>query len=331
MKSIVYHIGIDCHQETSVIDIIRNPKDRVLHTHIQSERKALYGALDRYRQEGARVVMESGGMCFDFYRVLTERYPDWEILIVPAQNVKVIVQSRNKRDSVDARALSELSWSGYLPREVYVPDDWVLKLRELQTARKLFVRQRTQLINAVKSLERKYRLSSEMPESTKIIIRQYAGQIGQVTKEIGKLDDSISNVISQHAERAYQTLVKIPTIGPVSAVAVIAAIGDFRRFRRREEVANYFGLVPREHSSGDVIKQLGITKEGAPLARSVLIQGTQHLSRATTNHAFKRLYDDLVARGKHTNVAKVAVARKAVELGWTLITRHEEYRPQVAA
>jgi transposase len=127
-------------------------------------------------------------------------------------------------------------------------------------------------------------------------------------------------------------------IGVLTALCVIAEIGDPRRFRCEEQVASYCGLTPSEHSSGEKVRRGAITKAGNPRLRRLLVESAQHVARplgpgharqsrrakappevvAIARQADQRLalrYRQLVRR-KHTNQAKTAVARELVGFLW---------------
>jgi transposase len=127
-------------------------------------------------------------------------------------------------------------------------------------------------------------------------------------------------------------------IGVLTALCVIAEIGDPRRFRCAQQVASYCGLIPSEHSSGERVRRGAITKSGNPRLRRLLVECAQHAARplgpgyaresrrskapaqvvALARQADQRLalrFRQLVRR-KHTNQAKTAVARELVGYLW---------------
>jgi len=127
-------------------------------------------------------------------------------------------------------------------------------------------------------------------------------------------------------------------VGVLTAMCVIAEIGDPRRFRCAQQVASYCGLVPSEHSSGGRVRRGAITKAGNPRLRRLLVEAAQHAGRplgpgyarearraqapaavvAIAREADQRLslrYKQLLRR-MHTNKAKTAVAREHIGLLW---------------
>ena len=83
---------------------------------------------------------------------------------------------------------------------------------------------------------------------------------------------------------AARRLMTIPGIGPITATALIAAVGDARQFRKARDLAAWLGLVPRQSSTGGKTTLLGISKRGNPYVRRLLIHGARscivHLDRS---------------------------------------------------
>jgi transposase len=135
--------------------------------------------------------------------------------------------------------------------------------------------------------------------------------------------------------RAYpecQRLQTIPGIGPVTATALVAAIGQATQFKNGRQLAAWLGLVPREHSTGGKPRLLGISKRGNVYLRTWLIHG----ARATLRWVEMK-HDDrsrwlkalIGRRGKHR--AAVALANKNARIAWALLVHNQEYRVSTAA
>jgi transposase len=127
--------------------------------------------------------------------------------------------------------------------------------------------------------------------------------------------------------------VKIPGIGPVTATAVIAAIGNGAAFRQGREFAAWMGVVPREHSTGGRQTLLGISKRGNAYLRRLFVQRARAVLQQRTRQTpgLKAWLDTLTAR-VHRNVACVALANKLARMAWAVLANGEAYRPpQLAA
>lgn len=114
-----------------------------------------------------------------------------------------------------------------------------------------------------------------------------------------------------------------PGVGAATAQAMMAAIGDIRRFDSPLKLASYFGLIPSVHQSVERAYHGKITKQGNSNVRWLLVEVAHHASRhpGPLGYQFQR-----IACKKGVNVARVAIARKLAVLAWHLLTKGEPYR-----
>ncbi len=115
-------------------------------------------------------------------------------------------------------------------------------------------------------------------------------------------------------------------MGPKTATAVIAAIGDGTEFKNGRHLAAWVGLVPRQHSSGQRTVLLGISKRGSQHLRSLLVHGARSVVRtaAGKTNPFNTWVNQLHQR-RGFNRAVVALANKTARIAWALLARNEEY------
>ncbi len=146
--------------------------------------------------------------------------------------------------------------------------------------------------------------------------------------------DRLSGEIEREARNdpACKRLMTIPGIGPLTASAMIAAIGDGKAFRSGRELAAFLGLVPRQYSTGGKPKLLGISKRGNSYVRMLLIHG----ARAVLSHSTGRtdaLGGWVVALGNraHSNVVACALANKNARIAWAVLTKSVPYEARPAA
>jgi transposase len=128
-----------------------------------------------------------------------------------------------------------------------------------------------------------------------------------------------------------QRLMQVPGVGPVTATALVATVGDARAFRNGRQLAAWLGLVPRQHSSGGTRRLGRITKRGDGYIRTLLIHGARavlrHLARRTD--ATSRWVTALKAR-RGFNKAVVALAAKHARILWALLATGRDYQPATA-
>jgi len=128
----------------------------------------------------------------------------------------------------------------------------------------------------------------------------------------------------KHDERC-QRLAAVPGVGPLTATALVAAVGNAQRFRNGRELSAYLGLVPRQHSSGGKTVLLGITKRGDRYLRTLLIHGARSALRQCKDDARSGWVRRIRAE-RGPNVAAVALANKNARVLWALLARGDRYR-----
>jgi transposase len=135
---------------------------------------------------------------------------------------------------------------------------------------------------------------------------------------------------------ACQALASIPGIGLLTSTAMVAAVADPRTFRSGRHYASFFGLTPREYSSGEH-RYLGrISKRGNRYVRTLLTHGARSVLRAATvarraGRQVDRLRTwalEVQGRSNH-NKATCALANKLARIAWAVWVKRERY--QVAA
>jgi transposase len=141
--------------------------------------------------------------------------------------------------------------------------------------------------------------------------------------------DQLSRHIEQHArtDPAARRLLQVPGIGPMTASALVTAVGDARQFRNGRQMAAFLGLTPRQHSSGGKARLLGIHKRGDSYLRGLLVHGARSVLRVIKNKIDdrSRWLMNLSTR-RHRNIATVAQANKNARITWALLARNEHYR-----
>ena len=134
----------------------------------------------------------------------------------------------------------------------------------------------------------------------------------------------------QHAfqrDEGCQKIAGVEGVGPVIATAIVAAIADGKAFRNGRQLAAWLGLVPRQHSSGDKQRLLGISKRGDPYLRMLLIHGARSVVyRCVTKTDSRSRWIADKQRRLGTTKACVAVANKNARIIWALLAKDEPYR-----
>jgi transposase len=271
-----------------------------------------------------------------------------EVRLLPPIYVKPFVK-RQKNDAADAEAIAE---AASRPTMRFV----VVKTAEQQSeammfrARDLWVRQRTQTVNALRghlaefgivapsSHARIDRLiaavgnaATDIPDMARELARMMLAQIEEQTARINALEEEIRLRAPKDADVA--KLMTIPGVGPISAVAVKAFCPEMNQFRSGRDFAAWVGLTPKQNSTGGRARLGGISKMGQRDVRRLLIVGASAVvcwaarKGAPTGSWLARM----MARKPHMLVV-IALANKMARTIWASITRNEIYRePALAA
>jgi transposase len=141
------------------------------------------------------------------------------------------------------------------------------------------------------------------------------------------VDDQDKDLIAiAEQNEATQRLKTIPGVGTLSALLLVAELGDISRFRRAKNVGSYLGLVPRLYASSDVSRMGRITKQGSGLVRRILVQEAwMAISRSP---AFRNRYNNILKR-RGKRVAIVAIARMIAEVAYRVLRDKTEFREEL--
>ena len=169
-----------------------------------------------------------------------------------------------------------------------------------------------------------------LPGLARRLLHDVWQRILQLNRQILAYDREIESLARQ-SQKA-QSLMKIPGIGSITATALIASIGDPNQFKNGRQMAAWLGLVPRQYSTGGKTRLGRITKQGNKYLRTLLIHGTRAVLAALRDKQDRssRWLRELVARRGYKRAA-VALAAKNARIVWAVLTKGEDYRPQLAS
>jgi transposase len=264
------------------------------------------------------------------------------VKLIPPQFVKPYVKSQ-KNDANDAEAICEAVGRPTM-RFVAVKSAAQQDVQALHRIRSELVRQRTAKANQIRGLLNEYgivvpvgigtlrRAIPEVQEDAENglsgLFRRVLGGLRQDLEtfdvRVAELDAEIAHVAS--SDETAQRLQSIPGVGPMTATALVAAVGDARQFARGRDLAASLGLTPGQHSSGGKERLLGITKHGDSYLRTLLVHGARAVLKVAARKDDPRSrWVMSVAHRRHKNVAAVALANKMARIAWALLTRGGAY------
>lgn len=271
-----------------------------------------------------------------------------EVKIIPAQFVKPYVKS-NKTDASDAEAICEALSR---PNMRFAPIKSVDQqdIQSIHRIRERLVSARTTLACEIRGLLHEYGIvvpkgiriliksmadiiadpSNQLTSLTRELIQELNIELRELTNKVEHYNQRIEMIHSFHPEA--QRLTKIPGVGILSATAIIGAIGDPGVFKNGRAFSAWIGLVPKEYSSGNTKRMMGITKRGDKYIRTMLVHGARaylaHSDRMNRNDK-RHLWVKQVKERRGYNKAIVALANKNARTIWAMLARGEDFK-QVA-
>jgi len=270
-----------------------------------------------------------------------------DVRLMPASYVKAYVK-RNKNDAADAAAICEAVTR---PSMRFVP----VKTADQQSAlmlhrtRDLLVRQRTQLINAMRAHLAELGLVAargrEGVQSLIALVRDNVSQLPDLARsalqailsQLDALGQQIANIErhlhAQHrVNEVSQRLETIPGIGVIGATAIAATVTDPKVFKSGREFAAWIGLVPRQNSSGGKERLGSISKQGDRYLRRLLVIGATAVIRQARTHPDEHPWLIQLLARRPAKVVAVALANKTARIAWAVLARGGTYRaPALAA
>jgi len=288
----------------------------------------------------AQIGLEACGSAHHWGRVLSKLGHD--VRLMPAAYVKPYVK-RNKSDAIDAAACWEAMGR---PDMRFVP----LKTADQQAAlslhrsRELLVRQRTQLGNALRALLSEFGIVAgkgkaglshlieqlragtlELPQDALFSATILADQHAAADATAAQLERRIK--AQAKADKTARMLQTAPTVGPITAHAVRAALPDPARFKCGRDFAAFLGLAPSNSGTGGKTRTGHITKKGDRTVRRLLVLGATSWVRQVSKRLDKAspwLRGMLARRPK--KVVAVALAARTARILWAMLTHNQPYR-----
>lgn len=290
------------------------------------------------------VAMEACATAHYWARTINEL--GHEVRLIPPAYVKPFVK-RQKNDAADAEAIAEAAGR---PTMRFVAVKTVKQQASAMVfrTRDLFVRQHTQLINALRGhLAEHGVVVPQGVANIKVIIdiievpgsnldllvietaRFCLEQVELLRSRIGTLEKVLRNEAAQATTSC--RLMTVPGIGPVTAMAIEAFAPAMTTFKRGRDFATWLGLVPRQNSSGGKQVLGGISKMGQRDIRRLLIIGAMAVVRwASRNGIPGDFWLGAILSRKPRKLVTIALANKMAHSVWAMLTKNEDYKDQIS-
>jgi transposase len=323
------YVGMDVHRKRSQVALLDEHGGQLLNRNLANGSAELTSILGRL-EPGTPVAFEAA-YGWGWLAELLEELGLEPHLVHPSR-CKAIASARLKDDKVDARTLAHLLRAELLP-EAWIAPQAVRDQRGLLRHRATLVRTATALKCRVHAILADQGIAVEeplwgsagrvllaelpLPAVQRAIVTDCLAVIDAIGPLVTRLERDL--VTRTRPDPRVQALQALPGIGPITAMTLVAEIGDISRFPTARKLCAWAGLTPAVRNSDRKVRHGHITKMGSPWVRFVLQEAAQ---RAKTRPPFAGFYAKTAARrGKH--IATVAVARKLLARCFHVLTELE--------
>jgi transposase len=311
------YVGMDVHRKRTQVAIMEEDGTEILNRNVSNdpaELSPLLGTLE----PGTPVVFEAAYG----WGWLAELLDDWDLEphLAHAKNCKAIASARLKNDKVDAGTLAHLLRTDLLP-EAWIAPREVRDLRWLLRHRASLVRSGTALKNRIHGVladsgihcpiddlwtkaGRTWLSTLELPPIHQEIVNDCLALIDALAVPVRRLDREIRELAKP--DPRVEALQRVPGIGRLTAMTLVAEIGDIGRFPTARKLSAWAGLTPTVRNSDRKVRHGHISKQGSKWVRFVLGEAAHVANRYPP---FARPYADIASR-RGKKIATVAVARK---------------------
>ena len=288
------------------------------------------------------VVLEACGGSHHWGRVLMAL--GHRVRLIPPQYVKPFVK-RSKNDRIDAEAIAE---AAQRPLMRFVPVKPVEMQAEamILSVRELLMKQRTQLINAVRGHAAEFgviaakgtqhvaalldRVAADpaVPAAAQAMFGELGAALAQGSARIAEQDLRLAALHKRNS--LSQQLSAVPGIGPVSGLTLALTV-DARQFRSGRHFAAWLGLTPKQNSTAGKHRLGKISREGNERLRALLVNGATAVVKLVDPEKGKgSAWLQALVRRRPRKLVAVALANKMARVVWARMTSGETYRRQLA-
>ena len=290
------------------------------------------------------VAMESCSSAHHWARELNKL--GHQVRLIAPQFVKPFVQG-SKNDVSDAQAICEAATRPTM-RFVAIKSIEQQSTLALHRARQGLIRARTAQINQIRALMGEFgwvspqgphqllaNLSAQLEQARETLPAVFIELIELLREQLLGLNDRIETITRLIVQAigndpVAQRLQTIPGIGPLSASALAASVGEVKSFKNGRSLAAWLGLVPGQHSSGGKAKLLGVSKRGDSYLRCLLVHGARSVLCSTMRASAKKpdAWIEQLKQRKHANVVSLAIANRNARIAWSVMAHGHSYEAE---
>lgn len=335
-----FYLGIDLHLKRTYVVLMNSTGEVVderqisnldIETYLKSKvPRKTYAVLEATR---------NWAFLYDLLEVHVER-----VELAHPKEVKAIANAAVKTDRIDAKVLANLARMNFLPTAYAAPQE-IRDLRLYIRHREWLIRQRTQAKNRIHAVLASYNqiapvkdlfgvqgraylneMMSELRPMAQRVVNDQLSLIEDLDQQVAELEADLQ--LSEEHERTIRLLKTMPGVGRVTALVILAEIGDVQRFGSPKSLCNWVGLTPKVRSSDQVVRYGRISKQGSPYLRAAMTRAATVASRSSKR--WYHIHEKLLPRCGRTG-AKVAVGRRLLTVVFFMLKRQEPYQENYPA
>lgn len=330
------YVGVDWHKRMSTWVAINKERKKVYEMVWECTPVAVETAITTLPAQPTDIQLTVEPVCG--WRWLTDLCEQTGIDVHIANTIKLrqIADSGQKTDKNDALTLAELLRADYLPEAYKVPDD-IYELRMLVRERAHFIRQSTATkcrIHSVCTARGSHRTAEQpLHKAGREILYTKASGLYEMFQSLEEIQAHVANLERQIVQTisdtdTYSIFLSMPGIGPVTAAAIYAEVGDFERFKTPSALISYAGIYPKERSSGDFKRYGSISKAGSRVLRYSIVEAAMRIRDTEKSHNLYTHYQSAKDRNKTAKQARIVVAHKLLTIAWHLVHKGVTYDDQ---
>jgi transposase len=330
-------IGIDLAKEVFQIHGVDDHGKTMLRKQLRRNKMTKFFA----NLEPCLIGMEACGSSHHWARKLGEF--GHTVKLMSPQFVKPYVKT-NKHDMADAEAICE---AVSRPNMRFVPIKNIEQqaILSVHRARQGLVKARTAQANQIRGLLSEFGIvipqgihsiakrvpdiledaENGLPGTMRHLLKRLNDHLKELSRQVEELELQIK--LWHKENESSKKLEAIPGIGPITASAIVATVGNATEFKSGRQLSAWFGLVPKQYSSGGKQLLLGISKRGDTYLRTLLIHGARAVIRLAENKAKPESWLCKLMVRRNKNVAAVALANKNARIIWALLVKGTTYCP----
>lgn len=333
----MYTLGIDLHKKSSVWMLIDEQRTELWKENVLCHPEHITTAVKNIPVPPKEIQVAIEPVAgWRWVSTLLEE-AGMQVHIAHPRKIQLIAKSTKKTDTEDARTLANLLLAGYFP-EAHKSGDDIYHLRLLLRERNFIIRQRTSIKNqlhgiattqglhAIKSGNPLFKKGkADIMAGENFVLQQLHHLVEDFEKRVIPFDMRLQEKLKEYPMA--RLLMTFPGVGIITALTIVAEVDDFKRFPNSKKLASFAGLVPRQRSSGDVVRYGSITHTGSPSLRTALVETAMRIraSNAPGLFAFVERLTPLCGAKK----ARVALARKILCILWKMVTTNTPYKRNI--